>query len=118
MLHSKEDCIFCKIINGEIPTKKVLENDKFLSFYDLNPVAKVHVLIVPKNHISNIAHLNENNADYIAGILSFAKEVAKKLGISKDGYRLIFNTGEKAGQTVFHMHAHMLGGEELSWPNP
>ena len=103
------DCIFCKIINGEIPSKKVLENDKFYAFYDIQPVKKVHVLIVPKNHVSNIAHLNEKNADYVEGLLPFVRDVAKELGISKDGYRLIFNTGEKAGQTVFHMHAHLLG---------
>ena len=85
------DCIFCKIINGEIPSKKVLENDKFYAFH-------------------------EKNADYVEGLLPFVRDVAKELGISKDGYRLIFNTGEKAGQTVFHMHAHLLGGEEMGWP--
>ena len=103
------DCIFCKIINGEIPSKKVLENDKFYAFHDIQPVKKVHVLIVPKNHVSNIAHLNEKNADYVEGLLPFVRDVAK-------GYRLIFNTGKKAGQTVFHMHAHLLGGEEMGWP--
>ena len=102
------DCIFCKIINGEIPSKKVLENDKFYAFHDIQPVKKVHVLIVPKNHVSNIAHLNEKNADYVEGLLPFVRDVAKELGI--------FNTGEKAGQTVFHMHAHLLGGEEMGWP--
>lgn len=116
MLHTKEDCIFCKIVSGEIPSKKVLENENFLSFYDLNPVAKIHVLIIPKNHVDNIASLDASNETFISGILVFAKEVAKTLGIAEDGYRLIFNTGEKAGQTVFHMHAHLLGGEELSWP--
>jgi len=110
------DCIFCKIINGEIPSNKVLENDKFYAFYDIQPVKKVHVLIVPKNHVSNIAHLTEKNADYVEGLLPFVRDVAKELGISKDGYRLIFNTGGKAGQTVFHMHAHLLGGEEMGWP--
>ena len=93
------DCIFCKIINGEIPSKKVLENDKFYAFHDIEPVKKVHVLIVPKNHL-----------------LPFVRDVAKEVGISKDGYRLIFNTGAKAGQSVFHMHAHLLGGEEMGWP--
>ena len=78
------DCIFCKIINGEIPSKKVLENDKFYAFHDIEPVKKVHVLIVPKNHVSNIAHLNENNEDYVEGLLPFVRDVAKELGISKD----------------------------------
>ena len=102
------DCIFCKIINGEIPSKKVLENDKFYAFHDIEPV--------PKNHVANIAHLTEKNEDYVEGLLPFVRDVAKELGISKDGYRLIFNTGAKAGQTVFHMHAHLLGGEEMGWP--
>ncbi len=110
------DCIFCKIVDGSIPSNKVLENDKFVAFHDLNPVKKVHVLIIPKNHVDNIATLNANNESYVAGMLSFVKDVAKELGIGEDGYRLIFNTGEKAGQTVFHMHAHLLGGEEMGWP--
>lgn len=110
------DCIFCKIINGEIPSKKVLENDKFYAFYDIEPVKKVHVLIVPKNHVANIAHITEKNEDYVEGLLPFVRDVAKEIGISKDGYRLIFNTGAKAGQSVLHMHAHLLGGEEMGWP--
>lgn len=113
----KEDCLFCKIINKEIPAKVVLENDKFLAFHDIAPVAPVHVLVIPKNHVSNIAHLNENNEEYVEGLLPFAKLVAKELGIAADGYRLTLNTGAKAGQTVFHLHAHLLGGKELGWPN-
>lgn len=110
------DCIFCKIVAGEIPCNKVLENDKFLAFHDINPVAKVHVLIIPKQHVVNIAHLTDKNEDYVTGMLSFVRDVAKELGISADGYRLIFNTGAKAGQSVFHMHAHLLGGQEFGWP--
>lgn len=111
-----EDCIFCKIANHEIPSKTVLENDKFFAFHDINPVAKVHVLVIPKNHVANIAHITEKNEEYITGMLSFIRDVAKELGLSKDGYRVVFNTGSKAGQSVFHLHAHILGGEELSWP--
>ncbi|WP_251422220.1 histidine triad nucleotide-binding protein [Veillonella agrestimuris] len=110
------DCIFCKIINGEIPSKKVLENDKFYAFHDISPVKKVHVLIIPKNHVANIAHLTDKNEEYVDGLLPFVRDVAKELGISKTGYRLIFNTGSEAGQTVFHMHAHLLGGEPMGWP--
>ena len=110
------DCIFCKIVAGEIPCNKVLENDKFLAFHDINPVAKVHVLIIPKQHVANIAHLTDKNEDYVTGMLSFVRDVAKELGISADGYRLIFNTGAKAGQSVIHMHAHLLGGQEFGWP--
>ena len=115
-VHTKDECIFCKIVKGEIPATPVYENDKFLAFNDINPVSKVHVLVIPKNHVSNIAHLSEANEEYVQGLLPFVKETAKAVGISKDGYRLIFNTGEKAGQTVFHMHAHLMGGEELGWP--
>ena len=86
------DCIFCKIINGEIPSKKVLENDKFYAFHDIEPVKKVHVLIVPKNHVANIAHLTEKNEDYVEGLLPFVRDVAKELGISKDGYRSVSYT--------------------------
>lgn len=110
------DCIFCKIVNGEIPAKKVLENDKFLAFYDLNPVAKVHVLCIPKRHVDNIAGITDQNEASVTGLLSFVRDVAKELDLDKDGYRLILNTGEKAGQTVFHMHAHLLGGQEFGWP--
>lgn len=111
------DCLFCKIVAGEIPAKKVLENDHFLAFHDIAPVAPVHVLIIPKQHVSNIAHINEKNASYVEGLLPFVKEVAKELHINAEGYRLTLNTGAKAGQTVFHLHAHLLGGKELGWPN-
>lgn len=110
-----DECIFCKIIKGEIPCNKVLENDKFLAFHDINPVTKVHILVIPKNHVANIAHLTDEKAAYVEGILSFIKEVAKEAGLSADGYRVVFNTGAKAG-SVFHLHAHILGGQELGWP--
>ena len=111
-----DECIFCKIIKGEIPCNKVLENDKFLAFHDINPVTKVHILVIPKNHVANIAHLTDEKAAYVEGILPFIKEVAKEAGLSADGYRVVFNTGAKAGQSVFHLHAHSLGGQELGWP--
>lgn len=111
-----DECIFCKIIKGEIPCNKVLENDKFLAFHDINPVTKVHILVIPKNHVANIAHLTEEKAAYVEGILPFIKDVAKEAGLSADGYRVVFNTGAKAGQSVFHLHAHILGGQELDWP--
>ena len=111
-----DECIFCKIIKGEIPCNKVLENDKFLAFHDINPVTKVHILVIPKNHVANIAHLTEEKAAYVEGILPFIKDVAKEAGLSADGYRVVFNTGAKAGPSVFHLHAHILGGQELGWP--
>lgn len=111
------ECLFCKIAAGEIPSNKVLENENFIAFHDINPVAKVHVLVIPKKHVANIAHLTDKNEPYVDGMLSFIRDVAKELGISADGYRVILNTGAKAGQTVFHLHAHVLGGQEFGWPD-
>ena len=111
------ECLFCKIAAGEIPSNKVLENENFIAFHDINPVAKVHVLVIPKKHVANIAHLTDKNESYVDGMLSFIRDAAKELGISADGYRVILNTGAKAGQTVFHLHAHVLGGQEFGWPD-
>ena len=111
-----EDCLFCKIIKGEIPSTKVYEDDNFFAFKDIAPVAPVHVLVIPKKHVASIAALTEEDAD-VAGKMLFAiQKVAQELGLDKDGYRVILNTGEKAGQTVHHMHAHILGGKEMAWP--
>ncbi|MCX7745348.1 MAG: histidine triad nucleotide-binding protein [Clostridia bacterium] len=108
-----ENCIFCKIIKGEIPSSKVYESEKVLAFNDINPVAPVHVLIVPKEHIVNINDLTQDNAGVLADIHLAAKEIAKKLGISDQGFRLITNCGSGAGQTVFHLHYHLIGGKDL-----
>jgi histidine triad (HIT) family protein len=111
-----ENCIFCKIANGEIPSNKVYEDDKVLCFKDLNPEAPVHVLIIPKEHISSLNDLNEDNSKIISHIFLTAKKVAKELGIERNGYRIVSNCGEDGGQTVGHVHFHMLGGRNLKWP--
>ncbi|WP_273061336.1 histidine triad nucleotide-binding protein [Colibacter massiliensis] len=111
-----EDCIFCKIINGEIPSRKVYEDDAFYAFEDIAPVAPVHVLVIPKKHVKSIAALTEADGDVAGKMLFVLRTVAEKLGLAEDGYRVVFNTGEKAGQTVHHMHAHILGGKEMAWP--
>jgi histidine triad (HIT) family protein len=111
-----EDCIFCKIIKGEIPCDKVYEDEKVFSFRDINPEAPVHVLIIPKEHISSLNDLSEVNCQVISHIFLTAKKIAKELGISEDGYRVVSNCGEKGGQTVNHIHFHMLGGRNLKWP--
>lgn len=108
-----DNCIFCKIIRKEIPSTIVYEDDRVLAFKDINPVAPVHVLIVPKLHMANVKDLDDNNASYLVDIHMAANKVADKLGISEKGFRLITNCGEGAGQTVFHLHYHLIGGGNL-----
>lgn len=108
-----ENCIFCKILKKEIPSTIVYEDDKVLAFKDINPVAPVHVLIIPRVHISNVMELNEQNADILKDIHLAAKKIATELGVAEKGFRLITNCGEGAGQTVFHLHYHLIGGKEL-----
>ena len=107
------DCIFCKIASGNIPSNKVYEDDKIVSFYDLNPQAKVHVLVIPKNHISCADEINEENSYVIAHIFVKIPEIARLAGIT-NGYRVITNCGEDGCQSVKHLHYHVLGGEKLS----
>lgn len=106
-----EDCIFCKIVNKEIPAKIIYEDDKFLVIPDLNPQAKVHVLIITKQHIPSLAEAAEYDKEIIEQLLWTAKIVAKQLDLS--AYRIVLNTGNEAGQTIKHLHLHLLGGEAL-----
>ena len=108
------DCIFCKIISGDIPSKKVYEDETVYAFYDINPMAPVHVLIVPKQHISSINEVDETNSAVIAHIYEVAAKLAKELGVSESGYRVVSNCGADGGQTVFHLHFHLLGGKKLN----
>lgn len=107
------DCIFCKIINGEIPSKKVFENEHVYVIEDINPVTKVHVLILSKKHIKSVNELDRDNAFIVNEMFLAAKEVAEKLGVAESGYRLINNCGVDGGQTINHLHIHLLGGEKL-----
>ncbi len=109
------ECIFCKIARGEIPSKKVFENDQVIVFHDIKPVAPVHVLIVPKKHVSDLLSLEQDaNGPAIAWTLfQAAAEAAGKLGVDKKGFRLINNCGEDGGQTVDHIHLHLIGGKPL-----
>ncbi len=107
------DCIFCKIISGQIPAKKVFENDLVLVFENIKPVHPVHVLIIPKKHIDNIQSANKEDRDWLAEILLVIPEVAKRKGVDQTGYRLIINFGKDSGQSVDHLHIHLVGGEEL-----
>lgn len=107
------DCIFCKIANHEIPAKIVAENNCVIAFEDLSPVAPVHVLVVPKVHIANIMELDDENLLYVTEIHKMIQEVAKIKGVDKSGFRVITNYGEDGGQTVKHLHYHVIGGRTL-----
>lgn len=107
-----DDCVFCKIIDGSIPSKKVYEDDKILAFYDLEPQAPVHVLVIPKLHICCADKVDESNSDYIARIFEKIPEITKLLGLA-NGYRVVTNCGEHGCQSVMHLHFHILGGEQL-----
>ena len=107
------DCIFCKIINKEIPSKIVYEADDILAFEDITPLAKVHILLIPKKHIETAADLQEEDAAVIGKIFLTAKKIAEEKGMAEDGYRIVNNCKEYGGQEVFHIHFHLLGGEKL-----
>lgn len=107
------ECIFCKIVNKEIPSTVYYENDEVIAIKDINPAAPVHVLIIPKKHIENVKDINKDNGQILVDIHLAANKVAEELGISQKGYRLITNVGKGAGQTVFHLHYHLLGGKEM-----
>lgn len=108
-----EDCIFCKIINGDIPSSKVYEDDKIFAFNDINPQTPMHILIVPKTHICCANAVTADNADVVAHIFTKIGEIAEAAGIKDDGYRIINNCGKNGGQTVMHLHFHLLGGKDL-----
>lgn len=108
------DCLFCKIVAGDVPATVVRETELTLAFKDINPQAQVHDLVVPRAHYANAAELAAGAPELTAALLVEAGEVAKAEGVADDGYRVVFNTGAHAGQTVFHVHAHVLGGDFLS----
>ena len=108
------DCLFCKIINGEIPSKKLYEDEKILAFYDISPIAPVHFLVIPKQHIASVDAIDADNSAIVAYIFQKLGELAKLAGI-ENGYRVISNCGAEAGQTVQHLHFHVLGGKEMNW---
>lgn len=110
------DCLFCKIIAGEIPSVKVYEDEFVYAFNDIAPQAPIHVVIVPKEHLQSANDINEENCALIGKIFNAASKIAKELGISENGYRIVNNCGTDGGQTVGHIHFHMLGGRSLAWP--
>lgn len=109
-------CIFCKIANKEIPAKILFEDDDLVAFHDLNPVAPIHVLVIPKQHIVGIGQAKAEDALVIGKLLVAARRVAEMSGLENSGYRVVVNNGPHAGQSVLHLHVHVLGGRPLAWP--
>lgn len=110
------DCLFCKIINKEIKGDIVYENNKILAFRDINPQAPVHIIIVPKKHLASLNDITMHDNELLGEIQNVAKELSKQENLSKDGYRVVVNCGKAAGQTVSHIHYHLLGGRNFTWP--
>lgn len=108
-----EDCLFCKIASKEIGSKIIYENDFVIAFNDINPVAPVHVLVIPKIHIQDLNEVDKQNEKYVTECIKAIKEVTKITGVDKDGYRVISNTGENGGQVIHHLHFHVIGGKNL-----
>ncbi|HOK20788.1 MAG TPA: histidine triad nucleotide-binding protein [Candidatus Paceibacterota bacterium] len=105
-----ENCIFCKIINREMPSDIIYENEQVIAFKDINPKAEVHVLIVPKKHVANLNEVNDNDKELLAGIFLAAKQIAQQLNLGTQGYKLVLNVGRGAGQVIDHLHLHLLSG--------
>jgi histidine triad (HIT) family protein len=110
------ECLFCAIAAGEIPATRVVETDRVVAFRDINPQAPVHVLVIPKTHYPDVAALAAADSGLLGEVITEAHRVAAAEGVGDSGYRFVFNTGEHAGQTVPHVHVHVLGGRALTWP--
>lgn len=113
---SNDNCLFCKILKGEIPAELVYESDTAVAFRDINPQAPTHVLVIPRKHISTINDIEPGDEAIVGSLYTAAREIAAQDGIADDGYRAVMNCNEGAGQSVFHIHLHVLGGRPLSWP--
>jgi histidine triad (HIT) family protein len=111
-----EECLFCKFVNKEIPTAIVYESDEILAFNDINPQAPVHILIIPKEHITTMNNLNSKHKKLIGDIVLTAKKLAFENNIAEDGYRIVLNCNKKGGQEVNHIHLHLLGDRQMNWP--
>jgi histidine triad (HIT) family protein len=110
------DCIFCKIAEKKIPAKLVHEDDKVIAFDDINPQAPTHTLVIPKRHIASLQDLGEQDQGLLGHLLLTCRKIASDKGVAKSGYRLVANTGSDGGQSVFHLHFHVLGGRHMAWP--
>ena len=111
-----ENCIFCKIINKEIPSQLIYEDEKITAFNDINPQAPIHILLIPKEHFASLNDIPEEKKDLLNHLLLKARQIAQQEGIAKNGYRIVLNTEKDSGQEVFHIHFHLLGGRRMRWP--
>ena len=110
------DCLFCRIVSGEIPAELVAQGEDWVAFRDVAPQAPTHVLIIPRKHIESVADLDQASGELAGRLLVAAADTARSLGVSEDGYRLVTNKGTRAGQSVFHLHIHLLAGRDMAWP--
>lgn len=111
-----KECLFCRIAAGKVPADVVHESEKIVAFRDVNPAAPTHILLIPREHITDVGHLSPEHGGLLAELLVAAAELARRQGVADLGYRLVANTGPNAGQSVFHLHFHLLGGRNLGWP--
>ncbi len=111
-----EDCIFCKIINKEIPASIVFEDEKMIAFNDINPQAPIHILLIPREHFASLNDIPEEKKNILSHLLLKARQIAQEKGIAEKGYRIVLNTEKDSGQEVFHIHLHLLGGRRMHWP--
>lgn len=111
-----QDCLFCRIAAGEIPADVIYQSDSAIAFRDINPQAPTHVLIIPRRHVTTINDLEVGDQELVGSLFLAAKDIAQQEGLEDDGYRVVMNCGEGAGQSVFHIHLHLLGGRLLNWP--
>lgn len=111
-----DNCIFCKIIAGEIPSNKAYEDEDILAFHDIDAKAPTHILIIPKKHVASVMELTDADDALVAKLFHVARQVAQEAGVAQSGFRLVLNTGEDGGQSVAHLHMHLLGGRALGWP--
>ena len=116
MSETNSDCLFCKILAGDIPADIIYESDTAIAFRDINPQAPTHALIIPQKHIATINDIDPDDQEIVGSLYSAAREIAVAEGIADEGYRVVMNCNESAGQSVFHIHLHLLGGRSLSWP--
>lgn len=112
----QEDCLFCKIADGSMEAEIVHEEEDVLAFRDINPQAPTHILVIPRKHVASVDELADDDASLVGRLYLAARDLARDEGIADDGYRLVMNTGKGAGQSVFHIHLHLLGGRSFSWP--